>query len=325
LNSLQGSLAALIIAAFGSVAPAPVCSQGYPTRPLRIIVPTSPGAGSDYAARLISQPLSVRLGQQVIVDNRPGGGTMIGSEIVARSRADGYTLLTGGPSLAINPLIYKSVPYDALRDFAPITQTISQSLVLVVHPSLPAKSVKELIVLAKARPGDIVFGSAGQGSGPHLSMELFLLLSGTRMLHVPYKGPAQAIVDLTAGRLSVQMFGIANSGSHIRAGRLRALGVTGAERLASLPDIPTIAEAGLTGYESTQWSGLLAPAGTPQDIISRLNREVTEVLNAQDIRERLAREDVAVMAGSPENFVAHIRAESAKWAKVVKSAGIQPE
>ena len=180
-------------------------------------------------------------------------------------------------------------------------------------------------MLAKARPGDIVYGSAGQGSGPHLSMELFLLLSGTRMLHVPYKGPAQAIVDLTAGRLSAQMFGITISGSHIHAGRLRALGVTGARRLVSLPDIPTIAEAGLAGYESTQWSGLLVPAGTPQDIIARLNREVTAVLNAQDIRERLAKEDVAVMAGSPDNFAAHIRAESAKWAKVVKSAGIQPE
>lgn len=304
---------------------APASSQSYPIRPVRIIGPTSSGANSDFAARLISQPLSVHLGQQVVVENRPGGGSMIGSEIVAKSPPDGYTLLMGGPALSIGPSIYRKVPYEVLRDFAPIVLTVGQSLLLVVHPSLPVKSVKELIALARAMPGEIAFASPGTGTGPHFSMELFLFLSGTRMLHVPYKGPAQAIVDLTAGRVSVQMLGITNGGPHVRAGRLRVLAVTGARRVASLPGVLTIAESGVAGYESVLWSGLLAPAGTPREVIARLHQEVTSVLNAPEIRERLAGESVEMLAGTPEDFTTRIRAETAKWAKVAKSAGIQIE
>jgi len=304
------------------VAPAPA---QYPVRPVSIITPTAPGGGADTLLRLIAQPLAERLGQPVVVENRAGASTMIGTETVARSAPDGYRLLMAVASLAINPSIYKRVPYDALRDFTPITQTGSLPNILVVHPSLPAKSVKELIAVAKARPGEIVFASTGAGGSPHLSVELFLLLTGTRMLHVPYKGSTPGVIDLIAGRVSVMMPGIVGAGPHVRSGRLRALGVTTAKRAAAMPDLPTLAEAGVPGYESVQWNGLLAPSGTPKEIIARLHKEVTAVLLTQDIRERLAREGTEVVAGSPEDFAAHIRAEMAKWAKVAKSAGIQPE
>lgn len=297
----------------------------YPTRPLRIIVPTSTGGSSDTVARLISQPLSERLGHQVVVDNRAGAASMIGTETVARSAPDGYTLLMAVPALATNPSMYKKVPYDALRDFAPVTLAINQPHILVVHPSFPARSVKELIAVAKARPGEIVFASAGMGSNLHLAMELFLVMTGTRMLHVPYKGPTPGIIDLVAGRVSVMMPGIVPGGPHVRTGRLRALGVTGPNRAAAMPDLPTVAEAGVPGYEAAVWNGLLAPADTPKEIIARLHKEVTAVLLTQDIKERLAREGAEVVAGSPEEFSSHIRAEISKWAKVVKSAGIQPE
>jgi len=217
------------------------------------------------------------------------------------------------------------MPYDALRDFAPITQAVSLPNLLVVHPSLPAKSVKELITLATARPGEMVFASGGTGSTPHLSMELFLLMTGTRMLHVPYKGPVPGIIDLVAGRVSVMNLGIVPGGPHVRSGRLRGLGVTGAKRAAMMPDLPTIAEAGVPGYEVVQWNGLLAPAGAPKEVIARLHKEVTAVLLTRSMNERIANEGAEVVTSSPEEFAAYIRAETVKWAKVVKSAGIQPE
>jgi tripartite-type tricarboxylate transporter receptor subunit TctC len=297
----------------------------YPTRPLRIIVPTSTGGSSDTVARLISQPLSERLGQQVVVENRAGAASTIGTETVARSAPDGYTLLMSVPALATNPSIYKKLPYDALRDFAPVTLAISQPHLLVVHPSLPARSVKELIALAKARPGDIVFASAGNGSNLHLAMELFLGMTGTRMLHVPYKGPTPGIVDLGAGRVWVMMPGILPGGPHVRTGRLRALGVTSRTRAATMPDLPTVAETGVPGYESTVWNGLLAPANTPNEIIARLHKEVTAVLLIPVVKDRLSSEGAEIVANSPGEFSSHIRAELLKWAKVVKSAGIQPE
>lgn len=297
----------------------------YPIRPLRVIVPTSTGGSSDTAARLISPPLSERLGQQVVVENRAGAASMIGTEAVARSAPDGYTLLMSVPALATNPAIYKKLPYDALRDFAPVTLAISQPHLLVVHPSLPANSVRELITLAKARPGDIVFASAGNGSNLHLAMELFLVMTGTKMVHVPYKGPAPGIIDLVAGRVSVMMPGILPGGPHVRTGRLRALGVTGRTRAATMPDLPTVAEAGVPGYESTVWNGLLAPANTPKEVIARLHKEVTAVLLIPVVKERLASEGAEIVASSPEEFSSHIRAELSKWASVVKSAGIHPE
>jgi tripartite-type tricarboxylate transporter receptor subunit TctC len=317
------AVVALILAC--SVPAAEALAQTYPSRALRIVVPSSSGSGADYSARLISQPLSDRLGQQVVVENRAGAATMIGTEVVAKSPPDGYTLLLGVGTLATAPAMYKKVPYDALRDLAPVTQLASVANVLVVHPSLPAKSVKDLVALAKARPGEIAFASSGTGTLPHLSMELFLVMTGTRMLHVPYKGPGPGLFDLLSGRVSAMTTSTTAAFPHIRSGRLRVLGVTTARRVAVMPDVPTIAEAGVPGYESVQWWGLLVPAGTPGDIIARLHKEIVSVMSTQDIRERFEKEGMAVIAGSPQEFGAYIRAETEKWARIVKRAGIQPE
>ena len=321
------SIAVLCSVALAAALAAPeVSAQGsYPNRAVRMVVPSSVGSGVDLGARLITPPLSERLGQQVVVDNRAGAGTMIGIELAAKSPPDGYTLLMSPSTLAINPAMYKKVPYDARRDFAPITQIGTITNVLAVHPSLPAKSVKELIALAKAKPGEIVFASAGIGTNPHLAMELLLVMTGTRMLHVPYKGSGPGYIDLLAGRVEVMISSTIAILPHVRSGRLRALGVTTAKRVTSLHDVPTIAEAGVPGYEAVQWWGLLAPAGTPKEIISRLHKDTVSVLLTPDIRERFASEGTEVVANSPEEFAAYMAIETAKWAKVVKNAGIQPE
>jgi tripartite-type tricarboxylate transporter receptor subunit TctC len=301
-------------------------AQGvYPTRPVRIIVPTSAGSAADTLARTLASPLAERLGQSVVVDIRAGGATVIGTEAVAKAAADGHTLLIGLPALAINPSLHRKLPYDALRDFAPITRATSQPNLLVVHPSLPARSVKELVALAKARPGELAFASSGLGAASHLTMELFLLMTGTRMLHVPYKGPAPGVIDLMAGRVSVMSPSTVATLPHVRSGRLRALAVTTPERVAALPDFPTVAEAGVPGFESVSWFGLVAPAGTPKEVMSRLHQEAVAILHAPDVKERFARDGTEVIAGSPEEFGTYIRAEIVKWAKVVKSAGIKPE
>jgi tripartite-type tricarboxylate transporter receptor subunit TctC len=323
-SALHGFAAAVLIltAGFGA---SDTFAQGYPNRALRIVVPSSAGSGADYSARLISQPLSERLGQQVVVENRAGAATMIGTEVVAKSPPDGYTILLGVGTLATVPAMYKKVPYDALRDLAPITQLVSVANVLVIHPSLPAKSVKELVALAKARPGEIAFASSGTGTLPHLSMELLLVMTGTKMLHVPYKGPAPGLFDLLSGRVSAMTTSSAAAFPHIRSGRVRVLGVTTAKRIAVMPDVPTIAEAGVSGYESTQWWGLLVPAGTPGDIITRLHKETVSLISTQDMKERFEKEGMTVVAGSPQEFGAYIRSEIEKWGKIVKRAGIQPE
>jgi tripartite-type tricarboxylate transporter receptor subunit TctC len=313
----------LVLGPFG-FAPAAI-AQAYPSKPVRIVVPTSAGAGPDTVARYIAQPLSERLGQQVVVDNRAGAGTQIGSEIVARAAPDGHTLLMAPAALAINPSLYKKMSYDALRDLAPVALATGGFGVLVVHPAVPAKSVRALITLAKARPGELVFVSSGIGSTTHLHMELFLWLSATRMLHVPHKGPAPAVIDLIAGRASVMGAGVTAVLGHVRSGRLRALGVTSASRAALLPDVPTIAEAGVPGYESVGWSGLLAPTATHREIIARLHAEVTAVLRSESMSVRLANEGNPVIASSPEEFAVHLRSEIAKWAQVVKRAGIAVE
>jgi len=316
---------ACVIALVAGTTSLAVAQAQYPSRPVRIIVPTSVGSAADTLARTLATPLGERLGQPVVVDNRAGGATVIGTEAVAKAAPDGHTLLIGLPALAINPSMYRKLPYDALRDFAPIMRATSQPNLLVVHPALPVKSVKELIALAKARPGELVFASSGVGAGSHLTMELFLLTTGTRMLHVAYKGPAPGLIDLMSGRVSVMSPSTVASLPHVRSGRLRALGVTTPKRAIGLPDIPTIAEAGVPGYESVSWFGLIAPAGTQKDVISRLHQEAATILRASDVRERLARDGTEVVAGSPEEFEAYIRGEIAKWAKVVKAAGIKAE
>jgi tripartite-type tricarboxylate transporter receptor subunit TctC len=317
-------LAALLAAAVPQ--PDARAQDAYPSRPIRIIVPTAPGGPSDISARLIAQELGRRWGRPVVVEIRAGAGTIIGSEIVAKAPPDGYTLLVSPSTLAINPATYKKMPYDALRDFAPISQLYFVASLIVMHPSLPAKSVKEVIALAQARPGEILYSSSGHGTNPHLTIELFASMAKIRLLHVPYKGTAPGLVDLLGGRVAM----MATSSMsllvpHVRAGRLRALGITTAARSRALPDIPTIAEAGVPGYEAVQWSGLLAPAGTPREIIARLHKETVAILRTPEATERLAGDSAEVVASSPEEFAAFIRAETVKWAKVAKAAGIQPE
>jgi tripartite-type tricarboxylate transporter receptor subunit TctC len=318
----NGGVICVLVVAIAAISPA---SAQYPARPLRIVVPTSTGAGADLSARVVAQQLSERVGQQVVVENRAGASTLIGTELVAKSPPDGYTLLMAPPAFAINPSLFRKVPYDPVRDFAPVTHVGNSPLVLVVHPSLPLKSVKELVTLAKARPGEVVFASSGSGSITHMSAELFLYMTGTRMLHVPYKGPAPGVIDLVAGRVQMMVTTAPITLPHIRTGRLRALGVTGNKRTPAAPDIPTIAEAGVPGYESQAWYALVVPSATPRDIVARLNREVVAVLGVQAVRDRLGHDGLETVASSADELAAFIRGESAKWAKVIKAASIRPQ
>jgi tripartite-type tricarboxylate transporter receptor subunit TctC len=297
----------------------------YPTRPVRLVVPSSPGGGTDISARILAPQLTQFLGQQVVVENRPGAGTMIGGEVVARAAPDGYTLLMGISTLAINPAMYKKVTYDAIKDLAPISQAVSLSNVLVIHPSLPSRNLKEFIGFAKARSGQINFASAGVGTSPHLSMELFLVMANLKMLHVPYKGSGPGVTDLIAGHVPVMMPNMLSAQPHIKSGRMRALGVTGTKRAPGADDIPTIAEAGLPGYEAVQWYGVLAPAATSRDIITKLHTGVVRALQNPDVRQRLLNDGAEPVGSSPEEFAVYLRSETTKWAKVIKAAGIQPE
>ncbi|HXF65679.1 MAG TPA: tripartite tricarboxylate transporter substrate binding protein [Burkholderiales bacterium] len=297
----------------------------YPARALRLVVPSSPGGGADISARIIAPKLSEALGQQVVVENRPGASTMIGGEAVARAAPDGYTLLLGISTLAINPAIYRKIPYDALKDFAPVSQLVSLPNLLVTHPSLPVATVKELVALARARPGQIHYASAGVGTNPHFSMELFLSMAGLRMVHVPYKGSGRGIVEVIAGQVPVMMPSILAGLPHAKSGRLRALGVTSAKRAGGAPGIPTIAEAGVPGYEAVQWFGVLAPAATPREIVSRLHGEIVRALHSPEVRGRFAADGADPVGSTPEEFAAFLRAETAKWAKVAQEAGIRPE
>jgi len=303
-----------------------VHAQGaYPTKPIRLIVPSVAGGGTDISARLIAPRLSEYLGQQVVVENRAGAAMMIGGEAVARAAPDGYTLLMGISTLTINPSIHPKMPYDTLRDFAPVSLAVTLPNVLVTHPSLPVTTVKELIVFARSRPGQLNYGSAGVGSSLHLSMELFLSMTKLRMVHIPYKGSAPALVDMLAGQIVVMTGTMITVIPHIRGGRLRALGVTSATRSQVAPDVPSIAEAGVPGYESVQWYGVLAPAGTPREVITRIHDGVVRALQDAVIRKRFLDDGVEPVGSSPEEFAALIRADMAKWAKVVKDAGIKAE
>jgi tripartite-type tricarboxylate transporter receptor subunit TctC len=298
---------------------------GYPVKPVRLVVPSSPGGGTDITARLLAPKLTERLGQQVVVENRAGAGTMIGTEVVAKAAPDGYTLLMGLSTLAINPAMYKKVPFDPVRDFAPISQVITAPNMLVVHPSVPARTVKELITFARARPGQLNYASAGHGTNPHLSMELFLSMTGTRMVHVPYKGLGPGIVDLLAGHVTVATATMLTGLPHVKSGRLRLLGTTGNKRAAVLPDAPTVAEAGVAGYEASQWYGVLAPAQTPKEIVTRLHAEIVRILQAPDMKQKLAADGTDPVGSSPDEFARYIKSELAKWGKVARDAGIQPE
>ncbi len=299
--------------------------QSYPTRAIKLVVPSSPGGGTDIVARILGQKLSEQLGQQFVVENRAGAGTVIGNDAVAKSAPDGYTLLMGLSTLAINPSMYAKLPYDALRDFAPISQSVSACNILILHPSVPAKTVVELIALARAKPGSLTFGSAGMGTNPHLSGELFKSLARIDMVHVPFKGSGQSIISQLAGEIAANFPSVPTAMPYIKAGRLRGIGVTTLKRVEVLPDVPSIAEAGLPGYEATQWFGLLAPAGTPRPIIDRLYQESSRALRSADMKERMTAEGLEVVGSTPEEFASYIRAETEKWTQVIKAAGIKPQ
>ena len=300
-------------------------AQGaYPNRPVRIVAATSPPGGSDTAARIIAPALSERLGQTVIVENRPGAGTMLGNDSVAKAPPDGYTLLMGINTLAIIPATTKHVPDDALRDFAPVSQVLSQPGLMIMHPSLPVKTAKELIALAKSRPGDVLYASGGTGSNPHMAMELFLYMTGTRMLHVPFRGGGAMGIGIMSGQGSVGVLSILAAIPHVRTGRLHVLGVTSAKRSSIVPDVPAIAET-VPGYEAIQWYGLMAPAGTPKEIVTRLHKETIALLRTAEIRARLAQDGADTIGNTPEEFHDVLRNETAKWAKVVKAAGLAPQ
>ena len=314
-----------ILAMLAGIAGESSLAQTYPTRPVRMIAASSPGGGSDVLARLLAAKLSETLGQQVIVENRAGASGIIGAEIVARSAPDGYTLLLTQASLAINPAMHEKMPYDAQRDFAPICVMVGSGSVLVVHPSVPAKTVRELIALARAKPGSLVMGSPGQGTQPHLAGALFNIMAKVDMPQVQYKGASAAALSLLTGEISVQFSSFTTLGGYIRNGKARPLGVTTHKRLTALPDVPTIAEAVLPGYESSQWFGVLARAGTPRAIVDRLNQEANRFLTLPDIREKLLAFSYEIRGSTPEEFSALLKLETGKWAKVIKAAGIKPE
>jgi tripartite-type tricarboxylate transporter receptor subunit TctC len=299
--------------------------QAWPTRAIRLVVHSSPGGSSDILGRLIAQRLTESLGQQVVVENRAGASGIIGVEVVVKSPPDGYIILISQTSLAINPSMFAKMPYNALRDLAPITQIVDGPNVLTVHPSVPAKTVKQLVALAKRHPEGLVIGSPGQGTSPHLSAELFNSMAGVKIGQVQYRGAGLAAVGLLSGEVSVMFPTTPTVINYLRAGRLRALGVTTAKRTEALPEVPTISEAGLSGYESTQWFGILAPAGTPRPIIDRLNQEIVRIMQSPAVKQRIANDGMEVIAGTPEAFGAHIKAETEKWSKVVRGMGIKPE
>jgi tripartite-type tricarboxylate transporter receptor subunit TctC len=318
----NGTLSALTFLACASASEA----QDFPSRPIRIIVPSTAGGSVDTLARTVGTQLSQRWSQQVVVDNRSGAGGVIGGEIAARAAADGYTLIMATiAAMATNVSLVRKLPYDPIRDFAPITLVASQQIVLLVHPAVAARSVPDLIQLAKAKPGEFTFASAGSGSGGHLSGELLKLLAGIDLTHVPYKGIAPAIVDVISGQVAMTFASVISGAPHIKSGRLRALAVTGAHRSAALPELPTMMEAGVRGYESSTWYGLLAPKATPHALISKLNREVVAIINLPEVKTRLLAEGAEPVGNTPEEFGEFIRAEIVKWAKVIRAAGLHAD
>ncbi len=306
----------------GTHVPAPGSGLSYPARPIRLIVPLAAGGGVDTSARAIGQKLTEAWGQQVVIENRPGAGGTIATEMVARAAPDGYTLLMASSGHAITPSLYK-LSYDAIRDFAPITVVVLAPNVLVVHPSLPVRSVKELIALAKARPNELLWSSSGNGSPQHFALELLKIMTGVRIVHVPYKGTAPGMTDLIAGRVSVTSASIVSTMPHVNAGRLRALAVASGRRSQVAPQLPTVAESGVPGYEIDVWHATMAPAATPKEIVARLYEEIARILAQPDVRERLLAMGLEPVGNSPDQFAAYLRAEVAKWAKVVREADIR--
>jgi tripartite-type tricarboxylate transporter receptor subunit TctC len=301
-------------------------AQSWPTKPVRMVIPFPPGGTTDILGRVAAQKLSEAIGQQVVPDNRPGASGNIGTEQVAKAPPDGYTLLTApGSTLTIHPSLYAKLGFDPLKDFAPITILAGVPNLLVVHPSLPVRNVKELIAIAKAKPDQLNYASTGAGQSTHLSMELFKNMAGVKIVHVPYKGSAPAVTDLLGGHVPMMFDNMPSALPHVKAGKLRALGVSTVKRSATAPDVPTVAESGLPGFDVTVWFAVLAPAATPREIIERANRILVKALQASDVRERLASQGAEPVGNTPEQVTAQMKTDLAKWAKVIKAADIKIE
>jgi tripartite-type tricarboxylate transporter receptor subunit TctC len=307
------------------LAAAPVAAQGYPTRPVRVIVPFAAGGNTDITARAIGAKLSDAFGQQIVVENRPGGATNIGTELVVKAAPDGYTILMGGATNAINMSTQAKPPYDTVRDLAPVILCVQGANVLSIHPSVPAKNLKELIALAKARPGQLNFASSGLGSSNQMAGELFKVMAKIDIVHVPYKGNSPALTDTVAGHVEMIFSGVPALVPFIQSGRLRALGIGSLKRFVAIPEVPTFDESGLKGYEATTWFGLMAPIKTPKEIVARWNAEVGKILASADIKTRFTNEGLDPMGGSQEQFAKFIRAEIDKYARLVKASGMKPQ
>ncbi len=297
-------------------------AQSYPSRPIRVIVPAAAGGAGDTVARAIGQKLTDKWGQQVVVDNRTG---IVGTETVARAAPDGYTLLLTTSALAVRQAVYRKLPFHALRDFAPVTQVMTQSNILVVHPGVPVKSVAELIAYARARPGELNYGSSGNGGSNHLAGEMFKSMARVNIVHVPYKGLPQAVVDLMSGRVQLAFASPASTLQHTRDGKLRLLAVTTPRRSPALPELPTVAESGLPGYEFTNWIALLAPARTPPDIVRKLQLEIAAIVQSTELRQRFAADATDAVGSTPEEFAAFLKSEVARWSKVARDADIRAD
>jgi tripartite-type tricarboxylate transporter receptor subunit TctC len=318
----RNSCCPLIVSLLACLPSVALAQGAYPTRPVRVIVPSSPGGGTDILTRRVIPAFSKHLGQNVVVDNRPGAGSIIGNDIVAHAKPDGYTLLMGISTVAILPSTRKKLPYDALTDLAPITQVVAAPNIMIVHPSLPVTTIRGLIALAKKRPGELDYASAGPGTNPHLVMALFLNMTGLNMVHIPYKGLGPALVDLISGQVVVASGTMLSSLNHVKSGRLRGLATTGLKRSTALPNLPTVDEAGVKGFDVTQWYGLFAPAGTSEEIIRKVNAAMVAALKVE--QARFAADGVETVGNSPEVFGNLVRSEIGKWAKIVRAAGLEP-
>jgi tripartite-type tricarboxylate transporter receptor subunit TctC len=303
-----------------------VLAQSYPARPVRIVVPFPPGGGTDIGTRIIAQKLQESWGQPVVVENKPGAAGIVGTEMVAKAAPDGYTLIMGNIGThAINISLYKKLSYDPVKDFAPISQVAGLPLFLLVHPSVPVNSVKELIALAKSKPGELNFSSSGAGGSMHVAAELFKNMTGVNMVHIPYKGGSPAVADLLSGQVALSFATVLETLSHVKSGRVRALAVTSAARSIAYPDLPTVAEAGVPGYESISWLGLFAPAGTPRDIVNRISSEVQRIIRLPEVKERLLAQGAEPIGTSPEQFALALQSDIAKYARIIRESGYKAE
>lgn len=316
----------MLCALFAAAAVFDASAQAYPAKPVRFVIAFSPGGPSDILTRLVGSKLAEATGQPFLFDNRPGAGGNIAGEVVAKAAPDGYTLLMGNNSiLATNASLYRKMNFDPVKDLAPVVLIASQPNILVVHPSLPVKSVKELVALAKSRPGQLNYASSGSGAAAHLSAELFKSMTGISMVHIPYKGAGPALLDMLTGQDQVMFATALSVQPHIQSGRLRPLAVTTAKRSPSFPALPTVAEAGVPGFEADTWHGVVVPAGTPQAVIGRLNAEINKILRMHDIHDRLTHQGAEIIGGTPQQFAAYIQAEIPKWAKVIKDSGARAD